>query len=198
MAQNANYRRTRYLVATKFQLRYVGLVLMLVFLTGILCSYVVYYTMMLGMGDKLANVYPQGRLLSIVRTVNMRLFLGLILIAPLVAAIGIFASHKIAGPIYRIERFLDDMVKGDYSSILTLRKNDELIPLASAINRVLDSLKGTVRGERAHLEKAAILLDNLKMVAGSETISRPMLEESVDKLSEEMGQMNRELDKYKI
>ena len=112
MADATRFRRKRYIVAARFQLKYIGLILMLVFLTGLLCSYVVYYTMMLGMGDKLANVYPQGRLISIVRDVNLRLFLSLIFVAPLVVTIGIFASHKIAGPIYRIEKFLDDMARG--------------------------------------------------------------------------------------
>lgn len=198
MANAVKYRRTRYIIAAKFQLRYVGLILMLVFLTGILCSYVVYYTMMLGMGDKLANVYPQGRLISIVNMVNLRLFLSLILVAPFVVIIGIFASHKIAGPIYRIEKFLGDMANGDYSSILTLRKNDELMPLAAGINRVLDSIRNTMRSEKSHLEKANVSMDSIKKVADSKPIDHTMLKDSVNKLAEELREVSKELDKYKV
>lgn len=198
MAQTVKYRRTHYLIAAKFQLRYVGLILMLVFLTGILCSYVVYYTMMLSMGDKLANIYPQGRLIAIVNMVNIRIFLSMLLIAPIVATIGMFASHKIAGPVYRIEKFLDSMAKGDYSTMLMLRRNDELIGLANAINRVLESVKGTVKGEKASLEKVAISLDKLKVIAESKPINHNLLEDTLDKLSSDLQEINREVDKYKI
>ena len=50
------YKRTQYLVAKKFQMKYVGLILVLMLLTALLCSYVVYYTAMIGMGEKLASV----------------------------------------------------------------------------------------------------------------------------------------------
>lgn len=199
MERAAKYRRTRYLIAAKFQLKYIGLILFLVFLVGTLCSYVVYYTMMLNLGDKLANVYPQGRLISIVRMVNFRMFLSLILIAPLVVTIGIFASHKIAGPIYRIEKFLNNMAKGDYSSILTLRRNDELVSLVSGINRVLESLKETIEGEKTHLGKAAFFLEKLKSIAESSgAITHSQLKDAVDKLSEELREVNKDLEKYKM
>lgn len=198
MPEAVRYRRKRYLIATKFQLRYTGLILMLVFLTGILCSYVVYYTMMLGMGDKLANVYPQGRLISIVRDVNLRLFLSLILVAPFVVIIGIFASHKIAGPIYRIERFLDGMAAGDFSSTLTLRRRDELISLANGINRVLDSLKNMVKAEKSHVEKAYVASVSLKSMVESRTATHEMLVECVDKLNNEVEEAAKEMEKYKV
>lgn len=198
MAQVPRYKRTNYLVATRFQLKYIGLILILVLLTGILCSYVVYYTTMLLLGDKLANVYPQGRLISIVNAVNIRILLSLILVAPLVIIIGVFASHKIAGPIYRIEKFLENMANGDYSSILTLRKKDELISLANGINRVLDAIKGTVKGERSQLEKAYISLEDLRRIAEDKPVDHARLNNTIDKLSEELREVSKELEKYKV
>jgi methyl-accepting chemotaxis protein len=198
MAEIQKYRRTQYLIAKKFQLKYAGLILFLVFLAGTLCSYVVYYTMMVSMGDKLANVYPQGRLISIVRTVNLRMFVSLVLITPLVIIIGIYVSHKIAGPIYRIEKFLDAMANGDYSSVLTLRRKDELVALANGINRVLEDVKETFKGERAHLERSVLLVEKLKSAAGSKTISHSELTEVAEKLSEELRELNKNIEKYKI
>ena len=155
MPNQARYKRKQYIVAPKFQLRYIGLILMLVFLTGILCSYVVYYTSMLLLGDKLANVYPQGRLISIVNTVNLRILFSLVLVTPLVVVIGIYASHKIAGPIYRIEKYLGSMAAGDFSVPLTLRKHDELLSLADGINAVAESVKSSVKREKEHLTRAS-------------------------------------------
>jgi len=198
MQETAGHKRTRYIVVKEFQLKYVGMILLLVFLTGALCSYVVYYTSMLLMGDKLANVYPQGRLVSIVNTVNVRIALSLILISPLVAVIGIYVSHRIAGPLFRMERFLNGMASGDFSSRLTLRKNDELVPLADGINRVIDSVRGTVESERAHLGRLSASLSSIKHNAESKHMSKAELEKEMDMLRAELDGLAREVDRYKM
>ena len=198
MRQGTTYRRTQYLVAKKFQLRYVGMILLLVSLTAVMCSYVIYYTMMLTMGDKLANVYPQGRLISIVNMVNFRILLSMLLVAPLAVVIGIYASHKIAGPIFRIEKFLGSMAGGDLSSPLNLRRNDELISLANGINRVIDSVKATVNKEKAAIGSISISMENLRRLATSEPVNRAALDQALDKLNEEVSVLRSEVEKYKI
>jgi methyl-accepting chemotaxis protein len=163
-----------------------------------LCSYVVYYTSMFLLGDKLANVYPQGRLIAIVNMVNMRILLSLLLATPLVVIIGIYASHRIAGPIYRIEKFLNNMASGEFSDQLILRKNDELISLANGINRVVESIKTMVKQEREHLAKTAVSLDSIRRIVQSKSVDHSILENVIEKLSEELNRTSRELDKYKV
>jgi methyl-accepting chemotaxis protein len=198
MRQSATYKRTQYFIAKKFQLRYVGLILLLVSLTAIMCSYVIYYTMMLTMGDKLANVYPQGRLISIVNMVNLRILLTMLLVAPLVVVIGIYASHRIAGPIYRIEKFLASLAGGDLSLPLTLRKNDELVSLAGGINSVVESLKTTVSKEASALESISLSMENLRKLATSKPVNNAALDQVLDKLNEEVSALRSEVAKYKI
>ena len=198
MRQGATYKRTQYLIATKFQLKYVGMILLLVSLTAIMCSYVIYYTMMLTMGDKLANVYPQGRLMSIVNMVNGRILLTMFLVAALIIIIGIYASHKIAGPIYRIEKFLGSMADGDLSTPLTLRRNDELMSLAGGINRVIESVKMTVKKERDAIASISTSMEGLRRIATSKPVNQAALDKALDKLHEEISVVKTEVDKYKI
>jgi len=182
------FKRKQYLVAKKFQLKYVGLILLLMFLTAALCSYVIYYTSMMLMGEKLANVYPQGRLIHIVKLVNFRILLSVILVTPLVAVIGIFLSHRIAGPIYRIEKFLDNMAAGDLSSRIFLRQGDELIIVANSINKLADSLESTVRNQKAQLGTISKELDQLKR-------SKP---QEIAKLEGEISSLIKELERFKV
>jgi signal transduction histidine kinase len=130
--------------------------------------------------------------------VNMRILLSLLLVTPLVVVIGIYASHRIAGPIYRIEKFLNDMASGKFSNQLVLRKNDELISLANGINRVVESIKMTVRQEREHLAKTAVSLDSVRRIVQSKSVDHSILENTIEKLSEELNKAARELDKYKV
>ena len=198
MKQGTTYRRTQYLVAKRFQLKYAGMILLLVSLTAVMCSYVIYYTMMLTMGDKLANVYPQGRLISIVNMVNFRILLSMLLVSPIVVMIGIYASHKIAGPIYRIEKFLGSMADGDLSRPLTLRRNDELMNLAGGINKVVDSIKVIVKKEKSAIDSISTSMENLRRLGAAKPVNNAALEHALDKLNEEVSVLRGEVEKYKI
>jgi len=196
--KKAKYTRKQYFTAARFQLKYVGLILLLMFLTGAMCAYVVYYTTMLLLGEKLANVYPQGRLISMVKLVNLQILFSLILVTPLVALIGIFLSHRIAGPINRMEKFLANMAAGDITSRLVLRSKDEMIRLADGINLVVDSLRVKVGGERERLKRASMGLARLKTAADAKPADIPSIKDSINKLEDEISNLNKELDKYKL
>jgi len=135
------YRRRQYIVKKAFQLKYVGFILAVMFFGAVIAGYTIYYNLWALLGDKLANVYPQGRLVHIFRTVNLRLVINLIFVAMLCIGIGIVASHKIAGPIYRMINFVNSVAEGNYKNRLKLRKKDELKDLAEAINKLVDKLE---------------------------------------------------------
>src|SRR5882762_573812 len=50
---------------------------------------------------------------------------------------GIFYSHRLAGPLYRIRRTLSDVQEGKPMRPIVLRKNDEFKELAEDLNRLL-------------------------------------------------------------
>jgi len=141
MTKRPSYRRRRYLVRKGFQLRYVGLILAVALLSALISGYTVYHNSWILLGDKLANVYPQGELVSIFRSVNVKLAINLIFISILCVGLGIIASHRIAGPVYRMKVFLTGVISGDYTKRLKLRKSDELTDLADVINRLVDKLE---------------------------------------------------------
>jgi nitrogen fixation/metabolism regulation signal transduction histidine kinase len=93
------------------------------------------------LGEKLANVYPQGRLVSMLRQVNLIIAYRLLFLIPLLVVTGIFLSHRIAGPAYRIERTLREIGKGNLDIHIKLRKYDELVGIANAINDMTSDLK---------------------------------------------------------
>jgi len=135
------YKRTQYIVKKGFQLRYIGLIIAVMLFSTLIVGYTIYYNAWTLLGSKLANVYPQGRLVSIFNTVNLKLFINLVFVAMLCGGIGIIASHRIAGPIDRMVRFMDAVANGDYSRRLKLREKDELQDLADTINKLVDRLE---------------------------------------------------------
>lgn len=183
------FKRKQFIVARKFQLKYTGVILLLMFITAGFCAYIVYYTTMIIFGEKLANVYPQGHLVSMVRTVNLRILVAMVVASPLIGFLAIFLSHKIAGPIYRIERVLGEMAKGNFSIHITLRKGDEMVSLADSINRLTSSMSACIKSEKVRLESVVKELEILKRSSAS-----PLLE----KIEQEIKLLEKDLEKYKV
>lgn len=50
-------------------------------------------------------------------------------------------SHRIAGPIYRLEKELQNIAKGNFSIRIKFRKKDELKSIAEGINTILDEIE---------------------------------------------------------
>jgi signal transduction histidine kinase len=192
------FKRTKYLVSTKFQLRYVGIILLLMLVTALICSYIIYYTVMVLMGEKLSNVYPQGRLIAIINDLNLKILFSLLLITPIVTAIGIYLSHKIAGPIYRIDKFLDDMVLGNLVSRIVLRKGDELMSVADKINILNDSLRATIGNQKSGMTKIVAELGQLKNMIDTKSGDITLLDRNIESLQGEVKDLEAQLVKYKI
>ncbi len=134
-------RRTRLFIAKSFQIRYISLIMAFMFISAILAGYTVYVTTWIMFGEKLAAVYPQGLLFDIVNKVNLVLLLRLIFLSPMVILIGLVLSNRIAGPIYRIRRFLDKVYDGHYECTLKLREKDELQDLAESLNQLVARMR---------------------------------------------------------
>ncbi len=64
-----------------------------------------------------------------------------ILFIVMIAIFGLFISHKMAGPVYRIKRTLEEATSGkiDYKTLrFRLRKGDELQDLVDALNKFIE------------------------------------------------------------
>lgn len=134
-------RRKRYVIKPGFQLRYTGIILFTVLAVALICVASTYYSSITLLGEKLAYVYPQGRLIATLQEINLIIVLRVLLLVPLVILAGIILSHKIAGPAFRIERSLREIGKGNFDIRVELRKYDELKGIADAINEMVENLK---------------------------------------------------------
>ena len=77
-----------------------------------------------------------------------------------VILITLFLTHRIAGPFYRFEKSLEDMLGRDISGKITLRKKDEGKELADKINRFNAILSDDLdRLQQLNKEAAALASD---------------------------------------
>ncbi len=63
------------------------------------------------------------------------------LVLPLIFAVGVLITHRIAGPVYRFEQHLKSVAQGNYAGPCRIRNGDELQELCDAINAAVDHLR---------------------------------------------------------
>lgn len=133
------YKRRRLIVNPAFQYRFVGIMLLVLFLltAGALAS--VYLS--LWMTLQTFDVAKEPLAVAQLSTVGLLATVQLLVLAPVVIWIGIRLTHKVAGPLVRIHAALQQMAQGDFNVRLTLRKGDSLVELAEAINVLADALR---------------------------------------------------------
>jgi methyl-accepting chemotaxis protein len=86
---------------------------------------------------------------AVFQKVKLYGILGLVALAVVMALsltiLFVLFSHKIAGPILRIERTFEDALAGDLTRRITLRQGDELKETADQLNLMLDGLQSRIR-----------------------------------------------------
>ncbi len=137
----ATFRRKKYFVDRGLQLRFARFVILLAFIASLLTGGAIFFTTFMLMGEKLANVYPQARLVEIFQSVYVWAFVSLLAVLPLIFWGSIKFSHRIAGPLPKIYQFVRNVGDGNYDVKLTLRKYDELRELADHLNEMAKKLR---------------------------------------------------------
>jgi len=94
--------------------------------------------------SRLAATLPNDGLLvhaAMPQVIFTGMLTSLALLAPFVFALGLRYSHRIAGPVYRMEQTLRRAIgSGEFAS-LRLREGDELQELAALLDQALSQLK---------------------------------------------------------
>ena len=158
--ENKKKLRWNYFIDKKFQIKYVVVTLAFMFLIGAMCGYVTYHTLWTQLGEKLTQVYPQARLVSILNVVKIKLAIQLILLVPVVILASVFLSHRVVGPIFKIKKHMRKLIEKDFSNDLYLRKTDEFRDIAKLINESTDSIKQSLARVKESVDKIKSLSEN--------------------------------------
>lgn len=142
----AKHRRRTFLIKAGLQLRYMGIIVTTMLMVACGVGWVIYFTSWSKISDtpdlsvdKLAGIFDE---------VNQQMVRWVAFFGILIAALSIFVSHKIAGPVYRFERSAHIIAKGDLTHRIKLRHGDELSDLQDAFNTMTESLRTMVCKDR--------------------------------------------------
>ncbi len=154
--QQRTWRRRNYFVGKDFQGRFIlrfflTILIGAVIFTAILSIFSA-HTLTVTYEDSYLRLdrTPKALLLQIVRAYGVYI----VLLGVAISVVSLFVSHRIAGPLFRLERSVEEITKGDLSFRITLRKKDELKELAALMNTMLDTLSGRLKEARSYADAA--------------------------------------------
>lgn len=141
MSEQERVRRKRKVInigiKSRLQLKYLCLVIGTIIALMILVGISFYTTFSLVIDTAQLGAYADTQLTDMFAWVK-RLLLGeFIVIAFIAGYISMRLSHRIAGPLYRIENIIQNIIDGKLTEI-KIRKNDELQDLVEKLNKLVE------------------------------------------------------------
>jgi len=157
MTKNKKFKRRNYFVNKQVQGIYALFIIMSVGVISLLVSMEIlrsFYNSFGALGDE--SFYNSVNIYFIIKVLIL-LVLGSILIGGL----SLFASHKIAGPIFRLNSSLKNLAKGKYEERLKFRKNDYFQEVADNFNRMAESVEKRVVEESKVISEMDSKVDDI-------------------------------------
>ena len=122
----------------------------------------------------------------------------IILLAGIFGLSGVFLSHKIAGPIYRVERVAEEIGKGNLGITVKFRKGDELHHLADSLNKMLGNMRKMVSEEKKAAQEIVEICGKLEKDLKDEKDLKADVKDGVEKLNALVKGLKNSTDRYKI
>ncbi|MFQ5989687.1 MAG: hypothetical protein ACE5K9_07215 [Candidatus Methylomirabilales bacterium] len=134
-----SFRRRRFMVMPRFQIGVALRVSFFVLLYSAALGFLIFFPMQREL-TAVAPLDKQALIADQILELHYRVWPGIVLVGILVGLHTIFTSHRIAGPIYRIDQVIRKIAAGDYSQRIRLRRTDGWQEFAEAVNALGEQL----------------------------------------------------------
>lgn len=138
--------RTHYLIQPKFQLLFSALLIVIALVAAILVGIAIYKLIETNNFIFVKyNVHATPEFLNLLAKERQVILISWVLsflsVALILLCVGIFLSHKMAGPLFALTREMNKLKTGDLTAHLELRKRDEFAELKKPFNLWVDAMK---------------------------------------------------------
>jgi methyl-accepting chemotaxis protein len=195
------YKRTIFLINPRFQLKFSLLISVIVFISSLIYPVLIYNLITSYRNNITRNLVKicaneKEEIASISKSVsNQRenliylLIFGQLIFTGLIFIISIFFSLKIAGPIYKTQKYLKKIAQGNGLGKLTFRNEDYFKDLADDFNNTFTNLQNSYNKDVVYLNEVHSYLDKISTKIPNE--NKKALEEINYKIQEIQKRFNK-------
>jgi methyl-accepting chemotaxis protein len=199
MEQQKFYKRKIYLVNKPLQFKYLFIILSTVLITMGVVYFTTFYISMNNVINEFFFVPEANKKLGdiFVRTSEL-MVLPLLVMAGIFSVASIFLSHKVAGPLYRIERVAEELGKGNLDMQVRFRKDDELHYLADKLNHMIGGIKGMVIEDKHIVDNLTKIADKLQYDVTRQKGLKKDVKTAIKKLNLIVRKLKKSTDRFKV
>ncbi|MBF0595574.1 MAG: hypothetical protein HQL22_11505 [Candidatus Omnitrophica bacterium] len=156
MESTPAYKRSNYYISQEFQLKFIVRFCFLVVL-GALATIALLYTFC-EHSTTVSIIQARVRVMTTTDFLLPFLAQTVIIVTALVGVatvvVTLYMSHRIAGPLFRFKETLKELVAGNFTNQVKLRKGDELLAFSDEFNEMITVIREKVRLAEQRLSAA--------------------------------------------
>jgi methyl-accepting chemotaxis protein len=184
------YKRRNYLINKSLQLRYMAMVAILVAVVSIATGWIIYSTIWTMLLDRLKNVAAIDTLIiDSTRIGLLRAFCLIVAGMCLTGLLVMFIIHRVAGPLFRVKRIMDQIAAGLIPIRLKFRKGDELQDIATAIDAAVHKIAEVSRQNLKVVEEASVIVQRTKDLLSRAEPNLPEANRELDNLAKRLQEL---------
>lgn len=179
------YKRSIIIVDSKFQLKFSILICVVILVLSAFYPLVIYQVL-----SNISEKFPQSA--DHINTMKSDLLNFLILCQAffgiLVFITTLFFTHKVAGPLYKMKKYLAGLRHTGFERKLTFRDGDYFTDVADEVNLTVEYFQTRFKEDTVYIDEICNYLKNLQQVVPED--KKVILNEVVTKLKDMEGRFN--------
>lgn len=174
----STYKRSIFVINPQFQYKFSIFICSFAFIGSLIYPYTIYELF-----EKINALQPGGLVeiennrnqLLLILTLIQFAYLGIVFVT------SIFLSHKVAGPMYKLQNFLKDIRAGKEYRPVSFRAGDNFPEIADEINLTIEYFINQRQVDFQYINEVQSYISNLALVVPED--KKPVLEEILSKLT---------------
>ncbi len=194
------YKRRNYFIKKQFQTRFILKFCALVVLGAVISGVILY---LLSRGT-VTTAFVNSRL-SIVNTADYILpaligsgLVSIALISIATVIVVMYLSHRIAGPLFRIEKSAEEIGSGNLAFKIWLRSTDEITRMADGLNEMTENLRKSLLEIKSQSGDLGKRIDNLIALCRNKPSLPQEIQGALEALSAKKSELNKAIDHFKL
>ena len=198
-SQKVFYKRRQYIVDKPFQFKYLFYILAMMVCTVIIVSFTVFFISWEKIIKEFFYVPDAAKKLSdIFVSTSQILIIPVLILIVVFSIIAILFSHKIAGPIYRVEKIAEELKKGNLNINVRFRKGDELQHLAEALNNMISGMKHLISSDKKIIDNLVMIVTKLQKDINKSKGFKKDVKFTIKKLNIIVSKLKKSIERFKI
>ena len=177
-----HFTRKKIMVKPAYQMRLAIRFAVSIILYSFVLGFVIFYPLYQDL-NAASTIEEQALISSVVLYLHKSFWPGFILVALLAGLQAVLSSHRLVGPMYRFEKMVGELISGNYSLRIKIRKRDEFKEMEGLLNRLAATLGEAKTRDNQFYHDARIKLETISAMLDAEGAEYPA---DVKRLAQEL------------